>query len=154
MPIVRYAAAGGVVIDRGRMLLLDRPDRQEVRLPKGHIEPGEDPAAAALRETREESGYADLAAVRDLGCRVVEFDHAGQHYVRTEHYFLMALVSQRRSERSFQDATQFRVLWVPLDQAPDRLTFAAEQDAARRAIAAFGKENKGMEHALHPGCDL
>ena len=38
----RYAAAGGVVVDGDRMLVLERPERNEVRLPKGHVEPGED----------------------------------------------------------------------------------------------------------------
>ena len=137
MPTIRYSSAGGIVIDRGLMLLLDRPDRQEIRLPKGHIEPEEEPAAAALRETREESGYAELAVICDLGSLVVEFDHGGHHYVRTERYFLMTLESQRQIERSPTDAAQFQVLWIPLDQAPGRLTFAAEQDAARRAIAAY-----------------
>ena len=44
MPKKRYLAAGGVVIHDGRMLVLDRPSRGEVRLPKGHIEGGEDAA--------------------------------------------------------------------------------------------------------------
>lgn len=133
----RYSSAGGVVIDGGRMLVLDRPSRQEVRLPKGHIEPGEEPAVAAIRETYEESGYADLVIVCDLGSQVVEFDHEGRHYIRTEHYFLMELASRRQIERSPTDATQFQVRWIPADQAPDGLTFAAEQSVARRAIAAY-----------------
>jgi ADP-ribose diphosphatase len=33
-------------------------DRYELALPKGHIEPGEDPLAAANREIQEEIGYA------------------------------------------------------------------------------------------------
>ena len=37
----RYNAAGGVVIHEGRMLLLDRSTRNEMRLPKGHVEAGE-----------------------------------------------------------------------------------------------------------------
>jgi len=64
---VTYVAAGGVVIHEGQVLLLDRPGRGEVRLPKGHVEPGEEPAEAALREVREEAGYADLAILADLG---------------------------------------------------------------------------------------
>ncbi len=80
MALKQYAAAGGVVIDDGRMLLLDRPLRREVRLPKGHIDPGETAAQAALRETAEESGYDDLEIMSDLGSQVVKFNFQGKIY--------------------------------------------------------------------------
>jgi 8-oxo-dGTP pyrophosphatase MutT (NUDIX family) len=75
-----YRAAGSVVVQQGviagldpdqrYILLLDRPGRNEVRLPKGHIDPGESVEATALRETTEESGYADLEVIAlDTGRR-------------------------------------------------------------------------------------
>lgn len=137
LPIVHYAAAGGIIIDEEMLLVLDRPKRNEVRLPKGHVEPGEDAAAAALRETAEESGYCDLRIVADLGSQVVEFEYEGKHIVRTEHYFLMALNSKRKVRRSAKDRAQFNVLWLSLNQAVSRLTFAAEQREAQNAIAAY-----------------
>jgi 8-oxo-dGTP pyrophosphatase MutT (NUDIX family) len=132
----RYSAAGGVVIHAGRMLLLDRPARGEVRLPKGHIDPGESAEETALRETEEESGYADLEIVRDLGRRVVEFEYAGARVSRDEHYFLMRLRSDAQVERNAKDGAQFRVLWVAAQDAPGLLTYAAEQEVAARACAA------------------
>jgi 8-oxo-dGTP pyrophosphatase MutT (NUDIX family) len=133
----RYAAAGGIVIDDGHMLVLDRPSRGEVRLPKGHIEAGEDAAETALRETMEESGYADLGIVTDLGSQVVEFEYEGSHVVRTEHYFLLHLHSQTQVKRGKQDTAQFQPVWLPLDQVAEQLTYLAEQEVARRAIAAY-----------------
>ena len=47
-----YASAGGLVVEAGRVLVLERPGRRELRLPKGHIEPGETPRQAALRDAR------------------------------------------------------------------------------------------------------
>jgi 8-oxo-dGTP pyrophosphatase MutT (NUDIX family) len=137
MPKKEYLAAGGVVIHDDRMLLLDRPSRGEVRLPKGHIEGGEDAQSAALREVMEESGYAGLEILADLGSMRVEFDYGGAHVVRTEHYFVMTLVSDLQFERSKGDANQFNVLWAPLNEAPALLTYAAEQDAAQRAVEAY-----------------
>jgi 8-oxo-dGTP pyrophosphatase MutT (NUDIX family) len=137
MPKKEYLAAGGVVIHDDRMLLLDRPSRGEVRLPKGHIERGEDAQSAALREVMEESGYAGLQILADLGSKRVEFDYDGAHVVRSEHYFLMTLVSDLQFERSKGDANQFDVHWAPLDEAPSLLTYAAEQDAAQRAVEAY-----------------
>ena len=134
MKTVSYFAAGGVVIDCDRLLLLDRPDRNEVRLPKGHVEPNESVQRAALRETTEESGYADLEIVADLGSQVVEFDLTDTHIIRTEHYFLLRLCSNRKVSRDKKDAAQFAVRWAPLHDAVQDLTFAAEQAVAQRAI--------------------
>lgn len=58
-------SAGGVVIYRDRVLLL-RKKRGYWVLPKGRIESGEEVAAAALREVREESGVR-AAIVRYIG---------------------------------------------------------------------------------------
>jgi ADP-ribose pyrophosphatase YjhB (NUDIX family) len=45
-------------------MLLIRPSRDEVRLPKGHVEAGETLRAAALREVAEETGYDDWKSSR------------------------------------------------------------------------------------------
>ena len=134
LPERRYYAAGGVVIHKGFMLLLDRPGREEIRLPKGHIEEGESAEQTALRETAEESGYGDLVILADLGNRTVIFDHREMHYVRDEHYFLMDLGSGQLVKRSNSDAGQFNPMWVELVAAADQLTFPAEQEVARLAI--------------------
>ncbi len=133
----QYEAAGGVVIDNDKMLLLERPKRREVRLPKGHIDPGETPIQAALRETTEESGYVDLEVVGDLSYQLVKFNFQGDDYIRTEHYFLMRLVSDRTIRRNRKDDAQFTPSWTPIDEAVQRLTFEAEKQFALRAIDAY-----------------
>ena len=134
---VRYVTGGGVIIRAGRVLLLDRPSRQEVRLPKGHVEPGEAPRAAALRETAEEAGYADLRILRELGVSDVKYAYQGRKYRRTEHYFLMGLASLRQAPRPDADRNQFRPFWTPLDQGLKLLTFQAERRVLEKAIAAW-----------------
>lgn len=137
LPVVTYVAAGGVVIHDGRVLLLDRPSRNEVRLPKGHVDPGETDDVAALRETAEETGYAQLTIVADLGSKIVEYDFRGRHYRRTEHYYLVRLDGQQQVERPPADVLNFRPFWVELAQAPALLTYAAEQATVRDAITAY-----------------
>jgi ADP-ribose pyrophosphatase YjhB (NUDIX family) len=122
---VRYTAAGGIVVHDGRMLVLRRPSRGEVWLPKGHVEPGESVQAAAVRETCEESGYADL------GTQVVEFNCAGRHVVRHERYFLMALAGYSDSPTHGEE--QFEPLWLTWDEALAALTFEEEREWVRRA---------------------
>jgi 8-oxo-dGTP pyrophosphatase MutT (NUDIX family) len=139
MESIQYHAAGGVVVRDGKMLLLDRPARGEVRLPKGHVEPGESPREAALREVREEAGYADLDIVADLGTIVNHFvlPERGRDVVREETFFLMRLRSDELFARDDHDAGQFNTLWVPLDEAPACLTYESEKEFARRAIQAW-----------------
>jgi 8-oxo-dGTP pyrophosphatase MutT (NUDIX family) len=132
--VVRYSTAGGVVVQDSKMLLLDRPGRQEIRLPKGHIEDGETPEEAALRETSEETGYGDLQIVADLGSQTVEFDYHGEHVIREEYYFLMHLRSTRQISRTLEDERQFHPRWTPLAETVDALTFEAEKSVARRAL--------------------
>jgi ADP-ribose pyrophosphatase YjhB (NUDIX family) len=134
-PVVRYTAAGGIVVYDNRVLVLRRPGRGEVRLPKGHVEPGEGVLAAALRETSEDSGYVDLVVRADLGVQVVEFDHAGRHVVRTEHYFLMTLIDPPGSPPDGEE--QFEPMWLSWEEARHQLTFEAEREWVRRARAAL-----------------
>lgn len=137
---IEYTAAGGVVIHDDRMLLLARPSRDEIRLPKGHVDPGERHDETALRETAEEAGYTDLEIVADLGERVVEYDYRGCHYRRTERYYLMRKVGDGQQPRPPKDAADFRPFWATLAEAATLLTYAGEQEMARRAIAAYCSE--------------
>lgn len=63
--IFRFApAAGGVVVVDNSVVAIERngiPD-----LPKGHIERGESPDAAALREVSEETAISNLTIIRQL----------------------------------------------------------------------------------------
>jgi 8-oxo-dGTP pyrophosphatase MutT (NUDIX family) len=120
-----------VVVHDGRVLVLRWADRGEVRLPKGHVEPGESVQAAALREMREEGGCADLVVVADLGTQVVEFDYAGRHVARHERFFLMTLASNPDS--STRGEEQFEPLWLTWDEALAALTFEEEREWVRRA---------------------
>jgi 8-oxo-dGTP pyrophosphatase MutT (NUDIX family) len=135
MRAIRYAVAGGVVDDDGRILVLRRPSRDEVRLPKGHIEKGESPQEAALREVTEESGYTGLAVIADLGSQVVEFDYADTHIVRDERYFLIHLREPVQIAREAKEH-QFVPDWLSWTDALSALTYEAEREWVRRAQAA------------------
>lgn len=132
---ISYTASGGVLtnVEGTHVLLLIRPERDEVRLPKGHVEPEEAIADAALREVAEEAGYDDIEIIADLGEQLAAFPLEGQVVRRTEHYFLMRTRSLHQTDRPQPDAQQFFTVWVPWDEAPTHLTFEAEQVWVRRA---------------------
>jgi len=137
---ITYAAAGGVVTDiTGELvLLLIRPSRDEVRLPKGHVEAGETTSAAALREVTEETGYDDLELIAPLGNQLVAYPFGNQSVRRTETFFLMRARSRHETDRPFEDE-QFFPVWVAWDKALDHLTFEAEREWLRRARQAFNR---------------
>ena len=146
MKTKHHETAGGVVIDpSGRMLVIVRDIEREgrivheVRLPKGHIDPGETPEQAALREVGEESGYAALQIIADLGSCHSTFDFRGAHNERDEHYFLMCLTDSRRGvpQPTGPDEALFHPEWLDPAEAATQLTYESEREFARRAIESM-----------------
>jgi 8-oxo-dGTP pyrophosphatase MutT (NUDIX family) len=153
LPTRKYRAAGGIVVDLrlGRVLVLARPGTletdgaPEIRLPKGHIEPGETARQAALREVCEEAGLAGLAIVAELGQQIVQFDWQEERVVRRETYFLMTLLPGTRLGAPEE---QFERLWLSWQDAEERITFEAEREWLRRArrVWSEGLEDIADEH--------
>lgn len=57
-------AAGGVVVIDNQFVAIERNSIPD--LPKGHIEKGETPEVAAVREVEEETGITDLEIIKEL----------------------------------------------------------------------------------------
>jgi ADP-ribose pyrophosphatase YjhB (NUDIX family) len=86
MPIVR--AAGGVVEnDNGDVLIMTRKGWRD--LPKGHIDEGESPEEAAIREVQEETGLQEVFIVTPL-CPTYHFHNAyGRWEIKQTEWYLM-----------------------------------------------------------------
>jgi 8-oxo-dGTP pyrophosphatase MutT (NUDIX family) len=142
--IIRYQAAGGIVIDAGKVLLLVKPALGETVLPKGHIEPGETTEQAALRETTEETGYRNLRIVADLGTLQAQYPFKGRWYIRDETYFLMVLTDHAQAtalehDDADHDRTTFQPEWVPLAEAEGCMSFEPARTFVRRAVERYGQ---------------
>ena len=59
--------AGGVVLNNQGKVLVVSQRGSTWSLPKGHVDPGEDPLAAATREIMEESGISKVQYIETLG---------------------------------------------------------------------------------------
>lgn len=107
---------------------LDRHGRLLWSLPKGHVEAGETPAAAAVREVAEETGITGRV-LAPLG--VIDFWFvAGDHRVhKTVHHFLLLAEC---GELSDADIEVTEVCWVPLAEAAARLAYRSERRLLRR----------------------
>lgn len=80
MTRMKIVAAGVIVVEDTRILAFARADKPGFALPCGHVEDGEDPAAAALREALEETGL--VLALEDAA-PYVGFDPRGGKQVAT-----------------------------------------------------------------------
>ena len=128
----RILQAGGLVVrhddDRLAVLLVRAKKDPSIWIfPKGHIEPGESAADAALREVEEEAGVvAEL--VGPVG-RPQEFQ-SGKEPVSVQ-YFLM----RARSESASSEGREKR--WFPVDEALHALSFEDARQLVRDAQAAL-----------------
>src|SRR5690606_5125523 len=85
-------SSGGVVFRRGEAaldFLLIRDPYNNWGLPKGHIEGGETPAEAALREVAEETGLIELSVVAQLPTIDWFFRDRGRLVHKFCHFFLV-----------------------------------------------------------------
>ncbi len=127
---VEETSAGGVVLDHagpdasaaliGR---IDRRGRLLWSLPKGHLEAGESPEAAAVREVAEETGITG-EVVAPLGSIDFWFVADGHRVHKTVHHYLLLRVG---GELSDEDIEVSEVAWVPLREAMERLAYADER---------------------------
>ncbi|MGI9196689.1 MAG: NUDIX hydrolase [Candidatus Nanopelagicales bacterium] len=130
VPKVEETSAGGLVIDRSgsepKAVLIARHDRRGRlvwSLPKGHLEEGETPEDAALREVQEETGITGRILV-PLGVIDFWFMAENRRIHKTVHHYLMEASG---GELSDEDAEVVEVAWVPLAGIRDRLAYADER---------------------------
>jgi len=81
-------AAGGLVRHAsGKFLFIEK--KSKLDLPKGHMEPGEEPEACALREVNEECGISGHTIVKSLQPSYHTYSWEGISYLKKTNWFLM-----------------------------------------------------------------
>jgi 8-oxo-(d)GTP phosphatase len=147
-------AAGGVVVrvptgtECSDARLWDQPDAYEVlvvhrvehddwSLPKGHLDPGEDDAEAALRETYEETGvHATILAP------LPATEHVTPRGRKTVTWFLMTPLDgdpRLRDADGEVDVARF----VPAGELRELLTYSSDIELALLAVRTAAAHRQG-----------
>src|SRR5258707_7498045 len=133
---VEETSAGGVVFrrtDAGPLVLVIRDAYKNWGFPKGHVEPGEDAAGAAVREVAEETGLSDLVphgVIRDIDWF---FRFRGKLIHKTCTFFLFESASGDAQPQHDEGITACR--WLPLEEALKVVSYANARDVLRAAGA-------------------
>lgn len=126
--MIREFCAGGLVFFESQLLILKRLNGVWL-FPKGHIESGETPEMAALREVREESGIT-AEIIRKIDSTTYTFLEKGVKHLKTVDWFLMVTDSNRidLEKDFFNDG-----MWISKEQR-NILSFPADQALADSAF--------------------
>ncbi len=127
MPLIRQAGSIVVRLDGKEpqvLLVTAKRNPRNWIFPKGHIEKGETPEAAALRETQEEAGVVG-EVIGPAG--VLEYGFLGAK-ARVEYYLLQF----KREAGAPEDGRQRT--WCRLDEALERLSYKNTRKLLRKAL--------------------
>ena len=105
-------------------------------LPKGLVDPGEKPEQTALREVREETGLVTTAITKlgDVKYVYVRSWGDGERVFKIVSFFLLRYVSGEIDDVTSEMRVEVkRAAWIPLDEAPRKLTYRGERDMVKRA---------------------
>ena len=137
---VDEVSAGGLVIDTtGKLgLLIGRRDQKDQSgkrilwsLPKGHIEEGETPEEAALREVAEETGIQSQIE-KSLGVIDFWFMAGGKRIHKTVHHYLFR---ESGGLLAAQESEVDEVAWFPLNEIIEKLAYPDEKKLIARTNA-------------------
>ena len=107
-------AAGGLVRhSSGKYLFIEKKDKLD--LPKGHIEPGEEPEACALREVKEECGISGHSIVKSLQPSYHTYSWEGISYLKKTNWFLMKYEGPMITDPQIDEGIT-RVEWLSPDE--------------------------------------
>lgn len=119
--------------------------------PKGGIEPGETPEAAARREVGEETGLEAAEMGAPLGNTEHAFEQAGQPVRKRIEWFLFRVSA---ASKLTPDAAEGALDcgWFSVEQALKLLTHTDQRRLLRRAVSRLADKGRDRRHRADKEC--
>jgi 8-oxo-dGTP pyrophosphatase MutT (NUDIX family) len=125
--VVRETTSGGIIFRRnsskdGRLeILLIQDAKNRWTIPKGHVEPDEEPKATAEREIREETGLQEMKVFNWLGKVNFRYRRGQTLVLMTMHIYLVQGLGDTNKLNPEDWLNDIR--WLPLNQAIDKIAY-------------------------------
>ncbi len=119
-------SAGGLILEDGRVLLIrmrNLEGREVWTFPKGHLDPGETPEQAALREVLEETGWK-CEILSDLATARYSFARDGVPVEKDVRWYLLKRVGGDGVPLTPEEVLAAR--WLPLEEARRELSYPSD----------------------------
>ena len=113
-----------------------KPAKQVLALPKGLVDPGENPEQTAIREVREETGIdaALITKLTDIKYVYVRTWSDKQRVFKIVSFYLLRYESGTIDDVSPAMRVEVKqALWIPLEGAERKLAYRGERDVIRLA---------------------
>lgn len=141
--VVRETTAGGVVFRRSHKngspdILLIQDAKNRWTIPKGHVEPGEEPGATAEREIREETGLQEMEVYSWLGKVNFRYRRVDTLVLMTMHIYLV----EGRGDTNKLNPEDWlnAVKWLPAPEAVDKIAY---DDIGKLILVGMKKIREG-----------
>lgn len=147
---MRHFSSGGILYRWGEQLefLVVKQKRRSGEFqwvsPKGHIESGETPQAAAIREVAEEAGFMQLSNIQFIGDQTYHYFEEGEEQEKTVSWFAMEVPREEEPDlntmEGFLDSR-----WLPYEEARSLFTYPQFRDWIDLAFHAIGPRPRQTE---------
>ena len=142
--IVSEFSCGGVVLDGRKILLVQVKNLKGKKVwtfPKGHIEQGETPRQAALREVLEETGYK-ASILRPMIRVKYAFTFQGNYVKKMVQWYLMKKLGRIGKHDSSEILA---IRWISLPKAQELVQYPSDIRLLEMLSAVLGPVEKHEE---------